>query len=134
MHCQSSRVYRHLCGGSISMYFCLGFATFRSIWQHFFLFSRVLSATPATVLSSKSLLSAHVGVMETCKLRAVTAFSAGLPGGGTYFDSQGSTYFMCYDYVVWLENTHASSWIHMLPYFSDSSLFRMGMHHASTSH
>lgn len=67
------------CGvGSISMYFCFVFATFISIWQHFLLFSRVLSETPATVLSSRSLLSAHVDVMEACKLGAVTAFNAGL--------------------------------------------------------
>lgn len=56
----------------------LWFAAFISIWQHFFLFSRALSATSATVLISRSLLSAHVGVMETCKLGAVTAFNAGL--------------------------------------------------------
>lgn len=60
------------------MYFCFVFATFISIWQHFFLFSRVLSETPATVLSSRSLLSARVDVMEACKLGAVTAFNAGL--------------------------------------------------------
>lgn len=60
------------------MYFCFVFAAFISIWQHFFLLSRVLSVTPATVLSFRSLLSAHVGMMETCKLGAVTVFSAGL--------------------------------------------------------